>query len=183
MSDKLLPWLTLSSRVQLDDRWIRVRADACQTAEGVRIDPFYVIETPDVGVIIAITTDRQIVLVRQYRHGWGGPVLELPAGRIEAGEDAIGGCLRELREETGYSGGQARLLRTVSPNPMRYANRMHIVLVDGVRPTDTPNDDPTERIELRLWPVAAAEQILFEPEFVNSSQAGALAIGIAALRR
>lgn len=183
MGEKLPPWHVLSSRNIVNDRWIKMRADTCETAEGVRIDPFYVIETPDVGVAVAITSGGEIVLVRQYRHGFGGPVLELPAGRIDAGEDPVQACLRELVEETGYSGGETRLLRTVSLNPMRYANRLHVVLTDGVQLTDKPADDPTERIELQLWPLETAGQILFEPDFINSAHAGALAIALAALHR
>ena len=181
MSDGPLPWRTLSSRIVVSDRWLTLRADTCETADGVRIDPFYVVDSVDVIVAIALTEDRQLVLVRQYRHGYGATTLELPAGRIDIGEDPVAACRRELVEETGYSGTEARLLHSLSLDPLRYGNRVHIILIEGVSKIREPTDDPAERLETRLWPFAQATRLFLEREFVHAGQAGALAIGLAIL--
>ena len=60
--------------------------------------------------IIALTPDQHIVLVRQFRFGINAFSLEIPGGMIDAGEDPIVAGLRELREETGFVGGSARVL-------------------------------------------------------------------------
>jgi hypothetical protein len=69
--NRLLPWRVKASRHIHKDRWISVRADDCITADGVDVSPFYVLEYPDVVLVLAITADNQIILVRQYRHGLG----------------------------------------------------------------------------------------------------------------
>ncbi len=183
VSDGSPPWRVLSSRVVVSDRWLTLRADTCETVEGARIDPFYVIETADVAAVIAVSTDDQLLLVRQYRHGYGASTLEIPAGRVEKGEDPVKAGLRELGEETGYRGGHARLLRTYSPNTLRYANRVHVVLVEGVSLGVERLDDPRERIEVVTWPLARASDLLNETDFANAALAGVLATGLAAIGR
>jgi 8-oxo-dGTP pyrophosphatase MutT (NUDIX family) len=60
------------------------------TPSGVAIAPFYLLEYPDWVHVIAIDTDDHVLLVRQYRHGYGGPNLELPGGVVDAADSAIG---------------------------------------------------------------------------------------------
>lgn len=178
MPEPVKPWRVRTSRVVLDDPWLKVRADACETADGASVDPFYVIETADVACGVVLTCDHDIVLVRQYRHGFAGVTLEPPAGRIDPGEDPVAAMQRELLEETGYAGTSARLLRSWSPNTLRYANRMHVVVIrDAVR-REAPKDDPLERIETVLWPWARRAELWTLPEFANAALAGALAAGL-----
>ena len=83
------PWTVRDSTYPLLDRWIRVRADDCATAAGVRVAPYYVLEFPDFVHVLAETVSGQIVLVRQYRHGIGASSLELPGGVMDPGESDI----------------------------------------------------------------------------------------------
>ena len=62
-----------------------------------------ILRSPDVVHILPVTTEGQVVLLREARYGAGCRVLEAPAGGIDAGEDAIGAARRELREELGYA--------------------------------------------------------------------------------
>ncbi len=103
---------------------------------------------PDWVNVIAVTREARIVLVRQFRYGLNDFSLEVPGGVIEAGEDPVAAGLRELGEETGYGGGQARLLGTVHPNPAIQTNRCHVVLVEGVAPILVQDWDPDEEIEV-----------------------------------
>jgi 8-oxo-dGTP pyrophosphatase MutT (NUDIX family) len=65
-----------------------------------------VIHHPGAVVVVAVTGDGRIVLVRQWRHAVGGALWELPAGTRDAGEAAATTAARELREETGYAAGR-----------------------------------------------------------------------------
>ena len=90
---------------------------------------FFVIRAPDWVNVIALTPAGELVLVRQFRYGINDFSTEIPGGVIDAGEDPLAAGVRELREETGYVGGSARLLGSVHPNPAMQGNRCHLVLV------------------------------------------------------
>lgn len=67
---------------------------------------------------IAAVNDRgELLLVRQYRHAAGAWMLEVPAGRLEAGEDPLAAARRELEEETGYRARSWNVLSTFYPAP------------------------------------------------------------------
>ena len=114
---------------------------------------FVVIAAPDWCNVIALTPDGQLVLVRQFRFGIDDFSLEIPGGIIEPGEDPVVAGVRELREETGFVGGNARLLASIHPNPAIQNNRCHLVLVEQATPAAATEWDPDEEIEVITAPV------------------------------
>lgn len=151
------PWRVLASRHVVADRWIRVRADHCQTAEGVDIDPFYVLEYPDWVQIVAISPQQEVLLIRQYRHGVGQTSLELPAGAVDAADpNVLAAAERELLEETGCKGRAGRVVHCSAVNPANHTNRLHTVLITEVEAVQAPAQDPTEVIEVVWTPRDAA---------------------------
>ena len=108
---------------------------------------------PDWVNVIALTTARELVLVRQFRYGTDEFSLEIPGGMIDPGEDPVAAGLRELREETGFTGGQARLLGGVHPNPAMQNNRCHFVFVEGVVRSAPLDWDENEEMEITTLPV------------------------------
>ena len=121
-------------------------------ARGTERD-FVVVSAPDWVNVIALTPDHRLVVVRQFRYGINEFSLEIPGGVMEAGEDPIAAGLRELREETGYAGGPARLLGSVHPNPAIQSNRCHFVFVEAAVPTHALDWDPDEEIHVATEPV------------------------------
>jgi len=114
---------------------------------------FFVINPPDWVNVVALTTDRQLVLVRQFRYGINEFSLEIPGGIIEAGEDPVAAGVRELREESGFVGHNARLLGSVHPNPAMQSNRCHLVLVEEAQRSADLEWDPDEEMEILTKPV------------------------------
>jgi len=67
--------------------------------------------------VAPLTDDGRLLLVRQYRHACGDWLVEVPAGRLETGEDTLTAAKRELEEETGYRAKNWELLRGFFPAP------------------------------------------------------------------
>ena len=109
-----------------------------------------VLETPDWINVVARTEDGRLVLVRQFRFGADEVTTEIPGGVVDPGETPEDAARRELREETGYTGGRWSPLGSVDPNPAFQDNRCHHWLAEGVRRTREPAPDPGEDIEVAL---------------------------------
>jgi ADP-ribose pyrophosphatase len=114
---------------------------------------FVLIAAPDWVNVLALTPDRRLVLVSQFRFGTDNFSLEIPGGVLEPGEDPVAGGLRELREETGYAGKNARILGRVHPNPAMQNNTCHIVLVEDAMPAVATQWDHDEEIAVSILPV------------------------------
>ncbi len=114
---------------------------------------FVVIDAPDWVNVIALTPDHQLVLVKQFRFGIDAFSWEIPGGVIERGEDPVAAGLRELQEETGFTGASAKLLGRVNPNPAIQNNTCHLVLVEGAVRTTAQEWDADEEIAVRTLPV------------------------------
>ena len=114
---------------------------------------FVVIRPSDWCNVLALTPDRRLVLVRQFRFGIDAFSLEIPGGVMEPGEDPIEAGLRELREETGFAGKRARVLGSVHPNPAIQSNRCHFVLVEDAIRSSELEWDADEEIAIVTQPV------------------------------
>ena len=105
-------------------------------------------------VILAIDSSKNkkdpwIVVERQYRHAANQFLWELPAGKMEPGEDPLAGAKRELAEETGYSAKKWKPLVEYYPSPGFLGESMKVFVAEGLLAGDT-DWDQDELIELRL---------------------------------
>jgi ADP-ribose pyrophosphatase len=105
-------------------------------------------------VILAMDTtkskrDPWIVMERQYRHAAGQFLWELPAGKLDPGEDAMAGAQRELAEETGYSAKKWKPFLVYYASPGFLGESMQVFIAEGLVAGDAhPEDD--EQIDFRL---------------------------------
>ena len=177
-----MTWRVAASRYVLQDRWLSVRADDCVTASGVEIAPYYVLETADFVHVVALDGQERIVMVRQYRHGLGDTSLELPGGMMDAEDrgDATVTAARELREETGYTAARFEPVATLSVDPARFANRLHVVLARDVVP-GRQDLDPAETIAVELLPRREAVKLALAGGIENAQHVGLLMMALARL--
>lgn len=148
-------WRVLSSTPILKDRWIDLRADRCVTASGAEISPYYVMTYPDWVHVVAVTADDRLVLVRQYRHGAGEAVLELPGGAADPADAEVAATARrELLEETGFAAEAIEPVTSLFANPAIHPNRVHFMLATGLERRGPPAlDRGEEGLSVELVPV------------------------------
>ena len=154
MSDDDLRW-TLGARLPGHD--YKVFKTGFVEATHPRIDhvkTFSLIEAVDWVNVLALTADRQVVLLRQYRPGIDRVCLEIPGGMVDPGEDAMQAGVRELLEETGYGGGTATLIGKVAPNPAIQNNYLHTILVTDVEKLEDPRPEGDEILDVFTRPLA-----------------------------
>lgn len=141
--------------------------------------PQYSIQSPDFAAVVALTPNRQLVMVRQFRHAVGGMTLELPAGHVEQGETPEQAARKELLEETGYHADTFTLLASLSPSTARFTNRMWCYFAADAKPAPDAEAHREAGMELVLYD-HGLEKLLEEPEFYG---AGSCAVLFAALVR
>ena len=148
------PWIEEPEREIASTRIFRVTTARCTSARDPG-RPFEAarLRCPDWVNVLAITEDRRIVLIEQYRHGTAEVMLEIPGGMVDEGESAVQACARELLEETGFAGEPVRVLGTMAPNPAFLDNRLTVGRVLGARRVEEPKGEGNEEILVRLVPV------------------------------
>lgn len=146
-------WKKLASRPLLHTRIFDVQSVDFHHPTHPAPRDFILIEPPDWVNVVALTPQRELVLVRQFRFGTNDLSLEIPGGVMEAGEDPVTTGVRELEEETGFTGTAARLLGSVHPNPAMQTNRCHLILVENATRTSALAWDPNEELETIVLPV------------------------------
>ena len=149
-----------------------MRQDSVQLPNGRVIDDYYIWEFPPWSNVLAITKNREFVLIRQYRHGIGKVFYELPAGvHDKAGESILESAQRELLEETGFGGGSWTPLMELSANPALQNNITYSFLAVGVEETRKQELDATEEISVHLVTLDELRSIVLDGRLMQSLHA------------
>jgi ADP-ribose pyrophosphatase len=146
-------WEIISSEYVLDSPWYRLRRDACRLPDGSVVESYYVREHAGFSVAFAITPNQDVVFTRQYKHGIGDFVLELPAGMLEPGEDPLGCARRELEEETGYIATEFSLVAEFTTDPTSSTGRFSLFIARNARPEGVTRPEATEQVDTVLVPI------------------------------
>lgn len=176
-------WRILSSEYRIETKFLRLRADRVELPSGIVVEDYFVRESRGFCVVFATTPDQHVLLVKQYKHGIGEIVTELPAGMIDEGETPQACAARELAEETGYTGSAPELVRTFLADPTNATARFHLFLVrDAVR-TREQQFDVTEEIDVELATVDEVRAMAFDGRIASGSQVAAALVALAHLGR
>ena len=143
----------LSSKVVFQGSLFRVHRDRIVEPTGLKTERDVVRHNGSVVILAVDKSDKKkdpwIVMERQYRHAANQFLWEIPAGKLEAGEDSMEGAKRELAEETGYQARKWKLLARYYASPGFVGEEMLLYLAEDLYAGEaTPEED--ERIELRL---------------------------------
>jgi 8-oxo-dGTP pyrophosphatase MutT (NUDIX family) len=174
-----MKWKILSSEYLFNDLWFTVRKDRCQTPDGKIIDPYYVYEFPTWVTALAITEQKKVIMVKQYRHAIDDVCLEIPGGCVDDGDKNFQEAIaRELLEETGYSFKAYDYLGKISPNPSTNNNWMHMFLATGGKKTHNQKLDHNENIEVELSTVAELKVLIKENKIVQAMHVTCIMYGL-----
>jgi 8-oxo-dGTP pyrophosphatase MutT (NUDIX family) len=180
--ERLRHWTVRSSTYRIDEPFLRVRSDAVELPNGTRIENYFVRESRGFAIVGALTPDRHVVLVRQYKHGIAQVVVELPAGMIDAGETPDACAVRELAEETGYTGDPPVLLRSLFADPTSSNAIFHVYFIANATPTFAQSLDTTEAIEIETTTLEDLQAAVRDGRIASGSQVAATYILLDHLR-
>jgi ADP-ribose pyrophosphatase len=151
----------LSSREVYHGPAFRVTADQVLEPSGVRTRRDIVHHSGSV-VILAVEegdSEPRVLLERQYRYAARQMLWELPAGRIDKGENDLHAAKRELLEETGYTAKRWRRILRFYASPGFLAEAMNLYLARGLR-AGPAQPEPDEVIHVRMVPLSAAVRMV-----------------------
>jgi 8-oxo-dGTP pyrophosphatase MutT (NUDIX family) len=177
MADKIRKWEKRGSRPLSDHRIFQLREDTVVNPRTGSEHNMVVLECPDWVNIVALTPDREVVMINQYRHGTETVELEIPGGMMDPGDtDPVATALRELQEETGYTGDAAstRIIGECFANPAIMNNRVHTILVENCRLTHEVQLDDGEDLATHLVPAADLPRLVKEQKIRHSTIVAAL---------
>ena len=127
------------------------------------------IRHPGGALVIPVTPEGQLVLVRQYRFTVQGRLLEFPAGTVELGEDPLETVQREVQEETGYESDRWKKLGEFFLAPGYSDEVIYAFLAEGATPVENPPEqDEDEDIEVVLMSPQEVEAAIFAGDLIDS---------------
>ncbi len=176
MSDvRPLPWTVHSSEQGPDLLIARARFDNVENPRTGKRLRRLVLEVPSWCNVVALTPERRVVVVRQFRFGTGTVTTEIPGGVVDQGEDPEETARRELREETGYTAERWSSLGAVDPNPAFQTNVCHHYLAEDARRTHDVELDAGEDIVVDTLDLAELRERVLSGEGRHSLVVCALA--------
>jgi ADP-ribose pyrophosphatase len=141
---------TVGTRLVYDGDVINVKVDTVRLPNGRETDR-EIVNYPSSVCVVPVDAQQNVILVRQFRKPAGRFLMEVPAGKMEPGENPEEAATRELQEEIGHAAGRWQLLGAFFLNPSLSPQYTHAYLATDLKLSDLDADDD-EFIELRRVP-------------------------------
>lgn len=133
---------------------VTLNIDTVTLPNGATID-LETIRHPGAAAVVPVKDDGTVVLIRQFRHAAGGFIYEIPAGKLQPGEDPLHCASRELEEEVGYRASSFELLSSIFTAPGFADEVIHVYKATGLT-TGRQQLDPDEVLDIIEMPLAEA---------------------------
>ena len=132
-------------------RVVTLNIETVVLPNGVTVD-LETIRHPGASAVVPLKDDGTVVLIRQFRHAAGGFIYEIPAGKLNLGEDPLSCAARELEEEIGYRASSLSLLSSIFTAPGFADEVIHVYKATGLIPgrQQLDRDEVLEVVELSL---------------------------------
>lgn len=139
--------------------WFELVAKTMRESEA----PYYSLRIPDYAAIVAITNERRVLAVRQYRPALERHTIELPSGIVDPGETPETTARRELREETGYEAAEWEPLGAMTVDNGRMSNQIWHFVARGLQPAQ--GYSPEEGVDVLTYSPTELRQAIVGGEF------------------
>lgn len=139
---------------------------------GVSVE-LEILRHPGAAAIVPLHDDGTVTLVRQYRHAAGGFILEVPAGKLEPGEDPEACALREMQEEVGLAAAGAEKLGAIHTTPAFTDEVIHLYVATDLRPCP-PAREPDEVMTAERVPLSEAVTMIQHGRITDGKSIAAL---------
>lgn len=151
----------LSSEMLYEGRIINLRKDKVTVVNGTSYRE--VVEHNGGAVLLAVTDDHKMIMVRQYRRPADKVMFEVPAGKIDPGEDPMETAVRELKEETGYTAGKVKYLCRFYPSVGFSEEVLYLYLCTELTEGETEFDD-NEALDIEKWDIDELHEMVMRGE-------------------
>jgi ADP-ribose pyrophosphatase len=163
---------TISSETIFEGRVVHLVRDVVMLENGKETTR-EVVKHPGGVCILALTDDNKVVMVRQFRYAHKIVQLEIPAGKLELGEDPKLCGIRELEEETGYEAGSFEYFGKMLPTPAYVGEVIYIYLAKDLRKVGQKLDED-EFLEVVEIPFDEAIKMITDDEITDGKTQVAL---------
>lgn len=170
---------TLDKKVIYEGKIITVHVDDIELPDGNKAVREVVEHSGGVSVA-ALTKNDELIFVRQFRYPYSRVLLELPAGKLERGENPLVAGIRELEEECGVVADKIISLGAIYPTVAYCSEVIHLYAAFGLTPTKQ-NLDEGEFLDVERIPLSKAVQMVMEGEICDAKTV-ALVLKVARLK-
>ena len=156
---------TLEKKYVYEGKILKLRRDSAQLPDG-RPCVREIIEHSG-GACVLYVEEGKVLFVRQYRYAYGESLYELPAGKLEIGEDPKLAALRELEEEAGVRATDLKLLYVVYPTPGYTNEKIYIYQALAGEKTSRALDED-EFLDAEYFPIETVKEMLKKGEIKDA---------------
>ena len=169
----------LSSEMKFDGKLIKVTYDVADVngKEAWR----EVVHHPGASAVVAIDEDNRIIMEKQFRYALNDYLLEIPAGKLDAGEDPLVCAKRELEEETGIIASEWISLGTIATSPGFCNEVIHLYVAKGLSKGEIHWDED-EYVEVERYTFDELLQRIKEEKIKDSKSLSALLLAMPYLK-
>jgi len=151
---------TIESKLIYNGKVLRLRLDTVTLPNG-REAMREIVEHSGAVAVVPIDEEKRVYLVRQYRKPMEKTLLEIPAGKLEPGEDPIECAKRELAEEIGFTPGELKQLAFICSSPGYCDERVYVYLARDLKSHQLEKDE-SEFLEVEIYPFAEVLKMVLD---------------------